>query len=389
MKTIGIFTTTRAEFGLFMPLLREIENSDELDYKLFVGGAHLAAEYGKTIHEIEKTSFQITKTFDYLLNQDGAKSLAESTALESSQLVEIFSKDEFDLTCLLGDRIELLPIVMNSIIFKKPIVHIHGGEKSEGASDEQIRHMVTKAAHLHFVSCEEYGENIRKMGEAARRIHNVGALAVDNILNAEKKPIEEIFTELNLDPSLPTALLTYHPVSLESRISVDKQIENIFGALENEKFQLVITEPGVESGRSAVMGIIKEEISKHKNYHLFTSLGMNKYLRLLPHCEFVIGNSSSGLIEVPYFRIPTINIGDRQKGRIRHQSVIDTDYSVDSIIAAVQTAQSEHFRNKLDSMQLYFGNGHAAEKIVEILSSLQINQEFLRKSLKFPDYANA
>jgi UDP-hydrolysing UDP-N-acetyl-D-glucosamine 2-epimerase len=384
MRRIGIFTTTRAEFGIFSSLLRETERDKNIEYLLFVGGSHLLSEYGNTIDEI-KNEFRITDTFDFFLNEDSSYSLTRSLGIETFELANLFRNYDFDFCCILGDRFELLPIVNTAIVFKKPIIHIHGGEKSEGAIDEQIRHMITKAAHIHFASCEEYAENIRKMGEQEWRIFNVGALGIDNIIHNKRIPKNELFKQLKLDENKKTILLTYHPVTLEFKISPLDQIKNIFNALGRFDFQIVVTTSNVEADRDIIMLYVKEQISKNKDIHYIASLGVIKYYSLIPYCEFVIGNSSSGIVEVPFFHKPTINIGDRQKGRLRHPSIIDTEYSEESIISGINKALSKDFQESIKNMGYKFGDGHAAERIVKILKDIKIDEKLMRKKLDFPE----
>jgi UDP-hydrolysing UDP-N-acetyl-D-glucosamine 2-epimerase len=388
LKTIAIFTTSRAEFGLLSALLREIEKSDSVAYRLFVGGAHLAEEYGKTVREIAAQKFSITATFDFFLNADTSVSLAKSTAIATYELADLFQKFEFDFVCVLGDRFELLAIVTNAILFRKPIIHIHGGERTEGALDEQVRHMITKAAHLHFVACEEYAWNVRRLGEPQWRIHNTGSLAVDNLVHHEKIAKAELCKRLQLDADKPIVFVAYHPVTLEFTIPPQQQIKNVFTVLGKYDFQIVVTAPNPELERDQIMSYIKQEAAQNQRVHYFDSLGTVQYYSLLAHCELVIGNSSSGILEVPYFRIPTVNIGDRQQGRVRHPSVIDTDYGVESIAAGIAKALSEDFVSSLRRMPFKFGDGTAAKKMVEIIKNVQVDQTFLRKRLEFPEPEN-
>ena len=379
MRNIAIFTTTRAEFGILSPLINEIEKDGELEYCLFVGGTHLAHEHGKTIQEIEKFNYRVTSKFDYLLNEDTNISLAKSVGIATYELAIIFNSFNFDFVCIVGDRFELLSIVTNAILFKKPIIHLYGGEKSEGVIDEQIRHMITKAAHLHFVACEEYALNILQLDEPKWRVFNSGSLAIDNIVHNEKIPKKQLFQMLNLDENKPTVLMTYHPVTLEFALSQIQQIKNIFFAIKKYDFQLVITSPNIEVDREQIVSHIKQEISKNNNYHYFESLGVIQYHSLISHCKFVIGNSSSGIVEIPYFKVPTVNIGDRQKGRVRHESIVDTDYTVESITRGVEKALSKDFLKSLQSMVFKFGDGTAVKKIVEVIKTIKINQKLLRK----------
>lgn len=384
MKRIAIFTTTRAEFGIFKPLIKAINLSDSLELLLFVGGTHLSNNHGYTIQEIEKEEFIITDKFEFTPAQVNPFTLLKSTAKETQELSKIFEKYNFDAICILGDRYELLPIVQAAILYRKAIIHIHGGEKSEGVIDEQVRHMITKSAHIHFAACEDYAQNIIKMGESKWRVFNTGALAVDNMITTNKFSKAELFDELNLDIDKKTALLVYHPVTLEKDIAPIKQIKNIFAALESENIQLIITAPNAEIDRNQILNEISNQVKHNKDYHYYESIGSIRYLSLIPHCNFIIGNSSSGIIEVPYFKIPTINIGDRQKGRIQHKSVINTGYTTDSIHKGIMKALSNGFIESIQSMSYKFGKGGTAQSMVKILKSISFNKGLMQKQLDFP-----
>lgn len=382
MKTIAIFTTTRAEFGILTPLLEAIHGDSQLESRLFVGGAHLAEGFGDTLNEIKATGFEIADTFDYLQGGDDGPALARGLAKATGELARIFEQQEFDFVCVVGDRYELLAVMGNAILFQKAIIHLHGGERTEGAIDEQVRHMITKAAHLHFVACEEYAENVRRLGEPAWRVHNTGALAVDSMVRNEPVPRGELFTRLGLE-DVPTVLLTYHPVTLGEALSPVHQMQKIFEALGSLDLQVVVTAPNLDRGRGEVVEAINRESIKNAKVHYHQSLGAALYHSLIPHCALVIGNSSSGLLEVPYFRIPTVNIGDRQKGRIRHASVIDTGYDVADIADGAREALSDVFQSGLKGMSYKFGDGHAAEKMVAVIKDTKIDRRLLRKTLEF------
>ena len=385
MKKIAIFTTSRAEFGLLSNLLDAIVLDDALEYLLFAGGSHHLNTQGRSIQEMTSMEYHPIP-FDFFLSSDNEKTLTQSMGVELFQLSEIFSKYNFDFVTVLGDRIELLPIVHAAIIFRKPIIHIHGGEVTEGALDEQIRHMITKASHIHFCVCKEYQQNVMKMGEESWRVHDVGALGIDSTTKREIKSQEELYSKYSLKVNLPTVLMTYHPVTLEQRISAESQIQNVFSALKFFKFQLVITAPNIDSDHHYLFDIIQENIINNADYHFIESMGIVNYQSMLRCVEFTIGNSSSGILEVPFFKIPTVNIGDRQKGRIRHDSVVDVDYSAESIKEGIQKALDPEFRHSLLTMDYKFGDGHAAERIVKILKGVEIDQHLLRKKL---DFANA
>jgi len=378
-KTVAIFTTTRADFGILSPLIHAMERDSEIEPLVFVGGTHLASEHGKTINEIKDLGITVTDTFDYLLNDDNSFSLSKSMGIACFEIAHVFRNHTFDYICVLGDRFEMLSIIINAILFKKPIIHISGGEKTEGVIDEQIRHMITKAAHLHFVACEEYGKNVEKMGEHRWRIHNTGALNVDNMVKSGEISKEQLFGDLGLNIELPTVLMTYHPVTLEYSITPQQQVNNLFTALKQFELQVVVTGPNSEVDRDSILSTIMHEITNCDKWAYFESLGVKRYHGLIPYCEFVIGNSSSGIGEVPFFRIPTVNIGDRQAGRIRHRSIIDTDYSIDSIKNGIERALSSEFRSCLQDMVYKFGEGDTTQRMINIIKNIKNDQDFIRK----------
>ena len=241
--------------------------------------------------------------------------------------------------------------------------------------------MVTKASHIHFTNCKEYADNIMKMGESEWRVENIGSLAIDKLVNGKSIDKDNLFNELGLIKSKPVVLMTYHPVTLEYGIDAISQINNIFTAIKEFNFQVVITSPNIEIDSYIIKEHIDSWVAKDNNFHFFQSLGVKKYQNLIPHCIFVLGNSSSGIIEVPFFKIPTVNIGDRQKGRVRHQSIIDVDYATESITEGIEKAMSISFKKGISSMLYKFGNGGAAKKIIDKLKSLDVNQNLLRKEL--------
>lgn len=348
MKKIAVFTTSRAEYGILRPLIKE------LDCYVFAGGGHF------------KTGMvECTESFDFFLNEDTPHSLCTSLGIEHIELADIFNDYDFDMTCVLGDRYELLPIVTTSTLFGVPIVHIHGGETTYGAIDNQVRNMITKASHVHFTSCEEYKKNVEALGE--KNVYNVGALSVDAIKGARKIPKEKLFNDLGLDKDRDTILLVYHPSALEQ-----ESWHHMDSILSWFDFQIVSIAPGMDVGRDAI-------VKSLKGYCFFESFTSDRYFSLLPHCKLIIGNSSSGVIEAPYFKVPTVNIGDRQKGRVRHKSVIDTDYSTVNITTAISKAMSRKFGESLQTLKYKFGNGGTAKKIVQVLESIEINEKFVRK----------
>lgn len=383
MTTIAIFTTTRADFGIFIPFLKRIEESDDFLYKLFVGGTHLSRRHGYTLNEIKERGFHIAYEFDYLDNNDSALNITEASSKATKLIARAFNEENFDIVCVLGDRYELLSIVQAAIIFGKPIIHIHGGEITQGAIDEQIRHMITKASHIHFAACDEYTKNIRNMGEEQWRVFNTGSLAIENIKDIGYINKEELFTNIGLSIDKNTVLMTYHPVTLENAISTNNQINNLFEALTIYDGQILITAPNADEGNDELMEVINKYIDNSK-YFFIESLGAKRYLSLLQYLDYVIGNSSSGIIEVPYFKIPTINIGSRQNGRIRHKSIIDTDYSVESIKDGILHAGNNTFIESIKKMPYKFGDGNASQLMLDAIRSVISRQDLLIKKMDFP-----
>jgi GDP/UDP-N,N'-diacetylbacillosamine 2-epimerase (hydrolysing) len=378
-KSIAIFSTSRSDFGILAPFISAIQESPSLQSLLFVGGAHLSKQHGETISEIEDYGFGITGQFDYLTKSDDQYSLSYGVSDAVKQVADIFERHKFDFVCILGDRYELLSIVINAILFGRPIIHLNAGEVTEGAIDEVIRSMISKAAHLHFAACEQYVENVRRLGEETWRIHNTGTLSADSMRLVPRIEKNDLFKDIGLDIEKKTILMTYHPVTQEIGVSHKVQIRNLFQALKNYDFQTVITAPNADHQRSIIQSVIDEETSANNSMILVQSLGVKRYYNLIPYCEFVVGNSSSGIIVAPYFVVPTINIGNRQTGRLRHSSIIDVDYSVEAINDAIRKALSSKFRNSLKNMRYMFGDGHAAERMVAIIEKTKIDQKLIVK----------
>jgi GDP/UDP-N,N'-diacetylbacillosamine 2-epimerase (hydrolysing) len=383
-KRIAFFTTTRAEFGILLPFIQQVKLSDSYDYSLFAGGSHLAKEYGHTIDEITASGLTVSGIFDYLLNGTDTASLAKSLGIAVTELSDIFLKHNFDFICVLGDRYELLAIVSVAVLFKKPIIHLSGGESTEGTIDEQVRHMITKASHVHFTYSEECAANIRKMGEEPWRVFNVGALGVDNFTRKERLPRAEIFKILHLDARKPAVLFAFHPVAFEQTFKPKIQVEKIFAALKKFDLQVVITSPNAEADRQEIYDFLVAEAAHKRNYHFFNSLGEINFNSLLPHCEFIIGNSSSGIVYAPYFKVPTINVGSRQNGRIRHESIIDVNYDGKELISSIEKALDIELRKKLKKMTYKFGGGNSAELMIKALTSVSSRKDLLIKKMVFP-----
>tara|TARA_B100001121_G_scaffold300036_1_gene309467 strand:+ start:198 stop:1325 length:1128 start_codon:yes stop_codon:yes gene_type:complete len=364
---LAFFTSSRSDMTILEPLLNEIKKNKDFDYLLFVHGTHLEKNYGNTIQDIKKLNFKITSKFLSVNKQDDEFGLVKSLEMTQSGVNNIFKKFKFDSVVILGDRIERLPIVSAAIAYRKFIFHIHGGEITTGALDDQVRHMITKSAHLHFTICDDYKKNVLAMSEEEFRAHNVGSLGIERILKNYKKN----------EKKENQVILTFHPETLKSDFRWNRSFLAIIKELSKFKFKVIITSPGHEKGSKKQINFIKKIIKNKTNFTFIKSLGAKGYFDEIKKSLFVIGNSSSGIIEVPYFKIPTINIGLRQNGRFFHKSIIQTNNKPLSIRKSIITANSKLFKAQVKKMKLYFGNGGAAKKILKIIRKHSKNKHKL------------
>ena len=299
--------------------------------------------------------------------QDNSYSLSKLLSQDQIKLANIFKNYDFNYVCLIGDRYEKMAVAMNGILFKRKIVHIHGGEITLGSFDNQIRNMFSQASDLHFVICEEYKKNLISMGINKNNIFNIGSLAVENLSNIKSVSRSHILKKCGLNEKKNFCILNYHPPSLDIKIKFEDQIKNIFKAIKDLDLQILITSPGLDTGRKSIMKIITNLKKIHKDIIIKKSLGFKNYFNLIPFSEFIIGNSSSGIIEVPFFQKPTIDIGRRQFGRFKHPSVISCDYKISSIRKAAKQASSQKFKKKIKKMKYLFQNGVATKKFITAL----------------------
>ena len=340
MKKICVMTGTRAEYGLLKPLIQKINNDNDLNLQLVVTGMHLSPEFGLTYKEIEHDGFKIAERNEMLLSSDTSNGITKSVGLGIIGFADIFTRIEPDMIVILGDRYQMLAAATAAMIHRIPIAHIHGGELTEGNIDESIRHAITKMSMLHFTSTEEYRRRVIQLGEQPDRVFYVGALGVENAKTQTLMGKKELEESIGFKLDKPYILVTFHPETLESH-SVKKQFENLLEVLDDMKdYKIIFTKANADTDGRIINQKIDEYTSKNANRTTaFTSLGMVRYLSSLQYCDMIIGNSSSGIIEAPSFHIPTVNIGDRQKGRVRGKSVIDCKCTPKDIANAVHTAQ--------------------------------------------------
>ena len=385
MRKICVITGTRAEFGLFRPLIELINKDADLQLQLIATGMHLSPEFGYTLNEITEAGFMVDKKVECLLSSDSSVGVSKTIALAISGFADALSELTPDLVVVLGDRTEILGAVIATAMANIPIAHLHGGETTEGAYDEAIRHSITKFRHLHFTSTEAYRKRVIQLGEYPNTVFNVGAIGLDAIKKLSLLDREAFEKAISFKLKERNVLITYHPVTLEKEAPIET-FENVLTALDElTDTALIFTHANSDKNGRIINKMITEYVSSNKDKAVeFKSLGQLRYLSALQFVDFVIGNSSSGILEVPAFYIPTINIGDRQKGRINCESVINSNNSLEDIKKSITFALDKTFRKKIQQQELLYGNGTAAEKILQIIK--EHNHISIKKSFYNIDF---
>jgi len=378
-RKICVVTGTRAEYGLLYWLMKEIEADNELQLQLIVTGMHLSSEFGLTYKEIEK-DFKINKKIEMLLSSDTSIGISKSMGLAQISFAEAFEDLKPDIVVVLGDRYEIFSAVSAAMIAKIPIAHLHGGETTEGAFDEAIRHSITKMSHLHFTATQEYKNRVIQLGEDPSRVFNVGGMGIENIKRLELLSKEEFEKSIDFKLNQKNILVTFHPATLENS-TAKEQFQELLDAIDElENTNIIFTKANSDIDGRVINQMINEYVAK--NFHKtvgFTSLGQLRYLSALQYVDAVVGNSSSGLAEAPSFKVGTINIGDRQKGRIKAQSVIDSEVNKSSILKSFSKLYSRDFQDLLKESKNPYGDGIASKKIIEIIKNEDL-KNILKKS---------
>lgn len=378
MYSICVVTGTRADYGLLSGLMRCIKTSGNFDLQVIASGMHLKQEYGLTYKEIENDGFFINEKVDLLQPGNDAVAISKSTGVGVQLFAGAFERLQPDLVVILGDRFEALSAAQAAMIQNMPIAHIHGGETTEGVIDESIRHAITKMSNIHFVSNEKYRRRVIQMGELPDRVITSGALGIDNIQRVPPITKQSLERELGFNFADVNFMITYHPITLGSKETMT--LDNILKVVDDFKnANTIITYPNADAGGSMIADKLEQFAHDRKNRTLLVkSLGFKKYIQTLQYVDCVIGNSSSGIIEVPSLGIPTVNIGDRQKGRVRATSVIDCGISEHEIRAAIDKALSRKFKAKTTPHLNPYGNGGAATNIIKVLENISF-KGLLRK----------
>lgn len=371
LRRIAFFTSTRAEYGLLRPMMAEVASRPELTLQVIASGTHLSQAHGETWREIAADGFSIDARVDMQLGADDVGSVAASAALALSGTAQALARLMPDVLVLLGDRYELLAAAQAAVLARIPIAHVHGGEVTEGAIDESIRHAVTKLAHWHFAAAEPYAERIRQMGEASDRVWNVGALAMDNIAALDPVPRDQLEAFLRLPLRAPTFLVTYHPVTLEADGGL-AAMQSLLTALKDFAGSVVITGVNADPGAGAIRAALQMFAGANPDrVVLVESLGARRYLSLMHQVDAVVGNSSSGLLEAPAVGVPTVDIGARQQGRLRAPSVLHCSEGAAEIRRTLEQALSPAHRAISARRDTPYGRPGAARRIVDILQTVE------------------
>lgn len=372
-RKICIVTGSRAEYGLLRPVIEGVQADPALTLQLVVTGMHLSAEFGSTWREIEADGVPIAAKVEMLLGSDTAVGVTKSTGLGLIGFADTFATLEPDIVLLLGDRFEILAAATAALLAAIPLAHLHGGETTEGAFDEGIRHAITKMAHLHFVAAKPYRNRVIQLGEAPERVFEVGGLGVDAIHRVEFMSRAELAHDLGIRFGPRSLLVTFHPVTLEPG-AAEAQLGALLDTLDlcEPDTTLIFTMPNADTGGRALMDLVEQYVADRPNAYAFTSLGQRRYLSLLREVDGVVGNSSSGLAEAPSFGIGTVNIGDRQAGRLKANSVIDCAPTSVGIAGALRQLRDPQFVAMLADTVNPYGTGGAGAVIIEVLRSVPL-----------------
>jgi UDP-hydrolysing UDP-N-acetyl-D-glucosamine 2-epimerase len=378
LRTIGVVTVARSDYGLLRPVLRAIEADDALRLRLYVSGMHLAPAFGNTVEAIEADGFAIDERVETLAASDTPTGVATSMGLGAVAFAQAYARARPDLLVVLGDRFEVHAAALAALPFNLPVAHIHGGESTAGAIDDPIRHSLTKLSHLHFPATERYARRIAAMGEEPWRITVAGAPGLDTLREVEPLDRAALAARLGVDPQRPFVLITYHPVTLEPERAPER-VDALLAALRDVDAQLVITHPNADTGRTAVLERLEAFAAQRTGAHLVVNAGIEAYAGLMAHAEAMVGNSSSGIIEAASFALPVVNVGMRQHGRVRAANVIDALDDTAAIRAALDRALDPAFRASLRGLVNPYGDGHAAQRIGARLREVELGERLLMK----------
>ncbi len=375
-KNICIITGSRAEYGLLKPLIDEIQKENNFQLQLIVTGSHLSPEFGLTYKLIEDDKIRINEKIDILLSSNSPTGISKSMGLGLIGFSESFDRLRPDLVIVLGDRFEIFSAVIAAYVANIPVAHIHGGETTEGVIDEGFRHSITKMSYLHFTSTEEYRKRVIQLGENPDRVFNVGAIGLDNIKQLKLFSKEELVKKLNINFKNKNLLITFHPETIGDN-DIKKQFQNLLDAMDELNDTLLIfTKSNADKGGRIINKMIDEYCEKNDDKAIsFTSIGQLNYLSVMQYIDAIVGNSSSGIIEAPSFKIATVNIGDRQKGRIKAESVIDCEAEKDKILKTLNKIYDNAYKNRCKNTINPFYKNNISKEMINIIKTNLINNK--------------
>ena len=373
MKKVCVVTGSRADYGLLRWVIEGIRDSNRLELQLVATGMHLSPEFGLTYQAIEQDGFQIDRKVEMLTSSDTAVGIAKSMGLGLIGFADALHELQPDLIVVLGDRFEIFAAVSAALVARIPVAHLHGGETTEGAFDEALRHSITKMSHLHFVAAEAYRQRVIQLGEQPDRVFLVGGLGIDNIRRLELLDRGALEASLDFKLGPKNLLITFHPVTLETSTAASQMEELLAALAELNDTRLIFTLPNADTDGRAMIKMVEQFVMQHPNARAYASLGQLRYISCIAHVDGVVGNSSSGLAEVPSFKKGTINIGQRQRGRLRAESVIDCEPNRESIALAVARLYSPAFQARLPHVINPYGEGGASARVIDTLKHSTID----------------
>ena len=378
MRKILIFSSTRADFGLLKNLIIILKKTYLIEF--VVSGTHTSKKFGETINEIKQNKIKISKIIKWQKILDNNNQISENFSIIIKSISKLLNRKKIDLVILLGDRYEALAVAIASHLNRVPIAHLHGGELTGGIIDDAFRHSITKLSHLHFVSHINYKKRINQLGEDKKRIFVVGGFGIEGIKGTKFLKLDELEKKLKTKFKKKKFIVNFHPETLSPN-KADDQIKEILKAFEKFKLNstIIFTMPGADIENSKIFENIKKFTKLNKNAHLFKSLGQQKYFSLLKQMDFMIGNSSSGILEMPYFKKITFNLGNRQSGRVKANSVIDIDINSELIIKNIENFYEGKFKNKLKISKNLYGNGNSSKKVIKILKDINLKNILIKK----------
>jgi GDP/UDP-N,N'-diacetylbacillosamine 2-epimerase (hydrolysing) len=379
VRRIGVATFARSEYSNCLPILRAIAKEPSLRLHLIVGGQHLSPEFGLTVKEIESDGFEIAEKIPSLLSADGDEAIATSIGLGTIGFSQSLARARPDILLLLGDRTELLSAASAALILRIPIAHAFGGDVTEGAIDNQVRHAISKLSHMHFVAMQSHANRLMQMGEEPWRITVTGDPALDLIKQLTLLTRKELSADLGMDLQGPVFLITYHPTTLGTD-STSHEMDCLLSGLSKFAGTMIITYPNADANGRMIIERFRSFVHSHSSASLFFNLGQRKYYSLLAIADVMVGNSSSGLWEAPCFSLPVVNIGDRQRGRQRVRNVLDVPCDATAIQVGIQKALDPSFRASLKGLRSLYGDGNSAHRIVNALAEVELGPRLLQKA---------